>query len=279
MVENNIETIHLFPLLDDHLIQLLKSLDKHDWDRRTPAKQWSVRDVASHLLDGNLRAISIYRDHFLGDPPPVINSYQDLVDYLNELNGSWVKATRRLSPALLTGLLESTGKEYHHQLSLLDPTDNAIFPVAWAGEEVSPNWFHIAREYTEKFHHQMQIREAVRRTEELITQELFRPFIHTLLLGLPHHYRNTEAPENSAIEINVSTDAGGQWFLLRRNGKWALTVNNTNEKIIAAVSIPAEIAWKLFTKGMNANEARRNVRIEGDTATGATALEMIAVMA
>ncbi|MEJ7682555.1 MAG: hypothetical protein WKG06_32810 [Segetibacter sp.] len=29
----------------------------------------------------------------------------------------------------------------------------------WAGEKKSKNWFHIAREYTEKWHHQMSSRQ------------------------------------------------------------------------------------------------------------------------
>jgi hypothetical protein len=33
--------------------------------------------------------------------------------------------------------------------------------VAWAGEAESKNWFHVARDYSEKWHHQQQIREAV----------------------------------------------------------------------------------------------------------------------
>ncbi|RYY57176.1 MAG: hypothetical protein EOO05_18250, partial [Chitinophagaceae bacterium] len=177
-----------FPLLDQQLLSLLRSIADEDWNKQTPAKLWTVRDVAAHLLDGNIRAISMYRDNYFGDPPPEIKSYQDLVAFLNGLNASWVKAMRRVSPALLVGLLESTGTEYTEQLVKLDPFADAVFSVAWAGEEVSPNWFHIAREYTEKFHHQMQIREAVGAVEPLMTRELFYPFIHTLLMGLPHIY-------------------------------------------------------------------------------------------
>ena len=34
------------------------------------------------------------------------------------------------------------------------------FGVAWAGEERSPAWFDVARELTERWHHQAHIRLA-----------------------------------------------------------------------------------------------------------------------
>src|SRR6478609_6074127 len=107
-----IETLPLFPPLDKKLIELLRSLSKEDWNRPTLAKLWTVKDIASHLLDGNFRVISLMRDGYNGLNPDVINSYQDIVSYLNNLNGDWVKATKRLSPLVLTDLLEETGKEY-----------------------------------------------------------------------------------------------------------------------------------------------------------------------
>lgn len=76
-----IQTVHLFPILDGLLIELLKSLTEEEWNARTVARKWTVKDIASHLLDGNLRALSISRDHYFGEKPENINSYQDLVDF------------------------------------------------------------------------------------------------------------------------------------------------------------------------------------------------------
>ena len=56
-----IETTHLFPVLDQKLIELLKSLSPEDWNKQTVAKLWTVRDIAAHLLDGNLRTLSLSR--------------------------------------------------------------------------------------------------------------------------------------------------------------------------------------------------------------------------
>jgi uncharacterized damage-inducible protein DinB len=80
-----IPTLHLFAKLDELLISLLQSLPADDWHKPTLARLWTVKDVAAHLLDGNVRAIAALHQY----EPPVttqINSYQDLVDFLNQLN-------------------------------------------------------------------------------------------------------------------------------------------------------------------------------------------------
>ncbi|MCF2490914.1 maleylpyruvate isomerase N-terminal domain-containing protein [Dyadobacter sp. CY347] len=150
---------------------MLKSLSYDDWHKPTVAKLWTVKDVASHLLDGNLRVISGYRDNYNVPADMEIDSYQDLVGFLNKLNNDWVNATKRLSPAVIIDLLESTGKEYSLIMAEQDLEREAKFSVAWAGEQTSKNWFHIAREYTEKWHHQQQIREATGK-QGIITKEL-----------------------------------------------------------------------------------------------------------
>jgi uncharacterized protein (TIGR03083 family) len=169
-----ISTLHLFAKLDALLISLLQSLPADDWHKPTLARLWTVKDVAAHLLDGNVRAIAALHNY---EPPftAQINSYQDLVDFLNQLNAGWVDAMKRVSPALLVNQLESTGKQYIEYLHTLQPFEPAKYSVAWAGEEQSSNWFHIAREYTEKWHHQQQIREAVGQQDALMTKSCFTP--------------------------------------------------------------------------------------------------------
>ena len=90
-----IELIDKFPELDKKLIDLLESLDKEEWNKQTIAKLWTVKDVVAHLLDGNIRILSNLRDRYQGERP-VINSYQDLLDYLNQLNAEWVQAMKRV---------------------------------------------------------------------------------------------------------------------------------------------------------------------------------------
>lgn len=132
--------IDLFPQIHAELLALLRSLDDEDWNKPTVARAWSVKDIAAHLLDGDLRRLSLQRDQApLPQPEAPLASYQSLVTFLNQLNAEWVKAAKRLSPKVLIGLLEWSGAQAYQFLKELDPFAAAPFAVAWAGEEISPN--------------------------------------------------------------------------------------------------------------------------------------------
>lgn len=272
-----IPTLHLFSKLDEKLLDLLKSLSIEEWSKTTLAKQWNVKDIVSHLLDGNIRTLSFSRDQYVGEQPEKINSYQDIVDYLNRLNADWVKATKRVSPAVLIELLEITGKEYLEQLNKLDPFAPAIFSVGWAGHSESPNWFHIAREYTEKWHHQQQIREAVHKPG-IMTREFFYPLIDTFMQALPHTYRNVNAKEGTSLIVNVTSDLGGEWTLVKSDKNWLLQKSQSGNPDVE-ISIDPDTAWKLFTKGLSGVEAESKIKFQGNRELGKPILSMLSVMA
>lgn len=272
-----IQTLHLFPKLDEKLISLLKSLSSADWNRPTLAKLWTVKDIASHLLDGNFRGVSLSRDGYFGDISEKLETYQNLVDYLNQLNADWVKATKRISPSLLIELLELTGKEYYEELAKLDPFKPALFSVAWAGQNESLNWFHVAREYTEKWHHQQQIREAVE-IPGIMTRDFFHPVIETFMQALPYSYRAIQVEEGTTIKVSVISDLGDDWFMKFSNIQWTLTKTAT-PNIRTEISIDPDTAWKLFTKGIGKAEAKGKIKFKGDVALVEPILSMVAVMA
>ena len=68
-------------------------------------------------------------------------------------------AARRMSPRLLRELLALIGPDVEAYFSSLD-LEAIGGPVSWAGPDSSPVWFDIAREFTERWHHQQQIRDA-----------------------------------------------------------------------------------------------------------------------
>lgn len=267
----------LFPRVDAALIELLRGLSPEDWRRPTLARLWTVQDVAAHLLDGYLRRLSLQRDGHFGDPPGEIGSYGDLVSYLNRLNADWVQAFRRVSPGVLIDLLEQWGPPSSAYLAGLDPQGKALFPVAWAGEEESTAWFDVAREYTERWHHQQQIRHAVDRPG-ILERDLYHPVLDTFLRALPHTYREVAAAEGALLRVTVTGEAGGSWDLLRRENAWQLGIDVKGSPD-AEVSIPQEIAWRLFTRGIGQDEARERMTVEGDPGLGWPVLHLLAVMA
>ncbi|HEU0015444.1 MAG TPA: maleylpyruvate isomerase N-terminal domain-containing protein, partial [Longimicrobium sp.] len=104
-----LHTADLFLPLYGELVGLLRSLGPEDWERPTLAPRWTVRDVAAHLLDGDLRNLSAYRDGHAVPTEAPIRSYADLVALIDRINDTGVQYMRRLSPGLMVELFELTG--------------------------------------------------------------------------------------------------------------------------------------------------------------------------
>ena len=260
------------------LLRLLGGLRKQDWGRPTSASAWTVKDVAAHLLDGDIRRLSLQRDQLAPtQPDKPIAGYEDLIDFLNQLNADWVRAAQRISPRVLIDLIDWAGTRTLDYLQSLDPQAPALWPVAWAGDEVSPNWFDLAREYTEKWHHQQQIREAVG-AEGLTSRKWLHPVLDTFVRGLPHRYREVEAEDGAAVALAVLGPAGDDWTLLRRSGGWRLR-RGKPESPLCLVELEQDTAWRLFTKSLGVEEARSRASFQGDRRLGLPIFDLVAVIA
>lgn len=266
---------HLFPEVLDSLIDLLSNLSAEDWQRPTSCSQWSVKDVASHLLGGEIGILSRKRDAYLFAGSP-IKDWEELVALINSLNETWVKATRRLSPRVLCNLLRVTGDQTCEYFNSLDPFAMGD-PVDWAGPGPAPAWLDLAREYTERWHHQQQIRDAVARPG-LKEPKFFAPVLDAFVRALPHTYRKVAAKEGTVIALTIAGDSGGKWSLLRESDNWTLWAD-AGQAPDAEVIIDQEIAWRLFTKGIGKDEAASKATFVGDRALAARTLEMVSVIA
>jgi len=268
-------TADLFPVVDAKLIELLRSLDGREWEMPTVAPAWRVRDVAAHLLDTQQRLVTRLR----GRPQPPaasIGSNADLVEFINRLNVEGVRRYRQLDPSELIALMEDGAGEFarHHQS--LDPFAAAPFGVSWAGEETSANWFHTAREFTERWHHQQQIRLAVGRPG-IMTPDLYHPVLECFMRALPFAYRDQTAEPGSLARVNVSGDCGGSWYLYRDADRWRLIQSPAGRQLSEA-TIPQEIAWLIFTKGIRRAAAEPQVLVTGDADLGLHVLDMISIV-
>ena len=282
-------TAHLFPRLGDELVRLLRSLDAAAWEQPTVCTGWAVRDVAAHLLDTALRRLSFGRDrHPLPRPERPVTGYGELVSLIDRLNAEWVVAARRLSPELLTGLIEWVEPRLAAHLASLDPSVEAELGVAWAGEERSPVWFDVARELTERWHHQGQIRLATG-APPLVASELSEPVFDTFLRALPHRYAAVAAPEGAVVRVTIRGEASYAYSLRREAGAWRLLKRATEAGRLGEATAPArpaaEIeldegpAWLLLTKGLAGPRARAAARVEGEERLAAPFFGTLAVMA
>lgn len=266
-----IEVLNVFQELNNELISLLKSLQAEDWNKETCLKGRTVKDLASHLIDTSLRRLAMGRDNYFGETPTDF-SHEGLVEFIQDQNIRWISATKRLSPQILIGLLETSGQEMLDYFSELNPYGEALFPVDWAGEDLSLNWFDIAREYTEKWHHQMQIREALGREDKLYQKKFFDPIILTFIQAIPYTF-NKYVEENFTLEIEISGDSGNTYYIEKTDGKTIFT-----DKIQCSnkVTISQEEFWKLVTNSKD--KADISISVEGDQKLGKHLLTMVCVM-
>lgn len=268
-------TVQLFPSLLGGLLEVLSALSPAEWSAQVPRKPWSVRDVAVHLLGGDVGLLSRGRDGYAAS---IVNAQtrEELVRGLKALNDSWITAGQRISPPLLRDLLRFTGEQVSRYVESLSPTAPGE-RVSWAGPQPAPNWLGIGREYTERWHHQQHIREAVGRPG-FDDARYLRPALQIFMRALPEAYRGVDARDGTSVAVTISGQSGDQWLLLRETGAWNLYAEIV-ERPHAAVVIPQRTAWKLFTRWLPKDEALRESEIHGDAALGRRVFDTTAVVA
>lgn len=268
-----VDVLELFPLLHVRLIELLAGLDSSQWDSPTVCAGWSVLDIARHLLADDLGRLSRSRDAYLVPQP---HSDEPVVDLVNRINAEWITAARRLSPRVVIELLEVSGPWVHAYFASLD--QEAIgSPVSWAGPEPAPVWLDVAREYTERWHHQQQIRDAVG-AASLETPELFAPVLATFVFALPHTFRDLAAPTGTRVQVQITGPAGGDWTIECGETHWELK-RGLAEPVAARVSIDQTTAWRLFTRGLSAQQAEAVATLTGDPHLSRQVLRTVSIIA
>ena len=267
--------VDLLPEERERLLALLADLGEEAWRRPTGCPGWTVHDIALHLLGDDLGILSRMRDGFTPFSP---GPDEGIVPFLNRLNADWVTAARRLSPRILRGLLRLAGEETHAYFSSLDPFALGG-PVSWAGPAPAPHWLGIAREYTERWVHQQQIREALG-APSLAEPRLLGPVLATFVRALPHTFRDVAAPAGTAASLRIDGEAGGEWSVVRSSaGRWELFEGLPGDPPDALVLLDQDTAWRLFTTGIDAGDAEPRASIEGNVPLGRQVLRTVAIIA
>ncbi len=255
------------------LLELLAGLDHADWELPTVCPGWNVHDVAGHIVHGYLRRLSGGRDgHSV-----VWLSPDDLPRALARVNEEFVAQTRALSPQLLTDLLEHFGPQLDAYWASLDLAAIGGNDVWWAAPGIpAPVWLDVAREYTETWVHQQQIRDAVGRPEAN-RPELAYPVIDTFLRAMPRALGHVTAAEGTALRITVSGAAEGSWTVTRGREGWSMA-GHPDPGLTTLLEIGTDTLWRLATGGITKEAALAGVRLTGDQAVGDAALAIVSII-
>ena len=255
------------------LLSLLAALSADDWEQATTCEGWSVKDVAGHILGGDLANLSRRRDGYQGDAPA---PGQDLVSFLNGSNDIWMHAARRLSPRVVCDLLAAAGPPLFDYFASLDLLALGA-PVSWAGPAPAPVWLDVAREYTERWHHQQHIRDAVGQPGQT-DRRFLHPVLATFAYALPAALHDTDAPVGTIAHFHVRGEAGGDWSVERQPNGWQL-YTGVPATAVARVDLDQDRAWRLYTKGISPQEAQVSATFSGDYHLGRRLLDAVAIIA
>ncbi|GAB5897228.1 maleylpyruvate isomerase N-terminal domain-containing protein [Mycolicibacterium mageritense] len=263
----------LFPLERELLLDLLASLDTAEWTKPTVCPGWAVRDITAHILNDYVRRLSGLRD---GHPGAVFANDETLPRYLARTNDEFVRAMRQCSPNTMIDLLTHLGPQLDDAWAAVDPAGPAHLDVSWAGAGPSPAWLDIAREYTEHWVHQQQIRDAVSRPgADDVT--LLHPVIVTFMHAVPHALRNQSRPPGTAVRFEVTGPAGGTWDVVSDGAGWDLTAPSATAPV-ATVRLDQNTLWRLASRGITVEQGRRRAELDGDRGLAECAASLLAVV-
>jgi uncharacterized protein (TIGR03083 family) len=265
-------TTALFPVEREQLLALLASLEADEWSRPTIADGWTVKDIAAHLVADDLGRLSAQRDAYVES---AVLKAGPIDAYIDERNERWVSAMRRLSPRVLQSLLRLGGDETQRLLESLDPFAIGT-AVAWVGPGPAPVWLDIAREFTERWHHQQQIRQALH--APLLTDvDMLRSVLQTFAFALVPAVQDVDADVGSTIGLEVRGNAGGTWTLVREADGWRLQVGRAASSL-AYVTMDADAAWRMYVRAIPRPELERRSTVSGDERVAAALLDAFALV-
>jgi uncharacterized protein (TIGR03083 family) len=231
------------PLLTEEradFLALLASFGDVDWAEPTEAGRWTVKDVALHLLDDELGWLSRGRDNDMSGLLDDAGDYRQFVAALDAKNQRWVDGASGLSHRVLKDLLEWSGRQVDQYCASLDLREPSR--VIWAGADPVPLWFDLAREFTERWVHQQQIRDAVGLPG---SHDRFLPdVLRTFVWAFPSQYRPEAAP-GTTVQLDFG-HTGGAWMLTREDGRWVLDEGNARLPA-ASLQMAPQLAWRQLT--------------------------------
>lgn len=264
---------HLFPVERQALLSMLENLPPTDWAMPTVCPGWTVHDIVAHILNDYMRRLSGSRDGYSG---AVFADDETLPTYLARVNDEFVRAMRQCSPATMIDMLSHLGPQLDAVWTDIDLGGAAHLNVSWAGARTSPAWLDIARDYTEYWVHQQQIRDAVSEPgadDPGLLNPVLVTFLHAVPFALHEHHR----PAGTAVGFEVTGPAGGHWAVISDGTQWKLTAESVPAPD-AAVRMDQDTMWRLASRGISVEQGRERAELSGDSQLADAAASLLAVV-
>ena len=269
-----LDTRPLFPAERAEFTALLRNLDPAGWQRPTVCPGWRVHDVVAHVVHDYLRKLSRTRDRHPGpDPLPG----ESLPEFLARMNQEFVDAARSVSPNALVDVLDHLGPQLDRLWQSLDLGATGE-PVSWAAPgRPAPVWLDVAREYTEFWVHQQQVRDAVRRPGAN-SDRLTWPVVDTFLRAVPYALRHLSPGPGTCLHIQVTGPGGGSWTVRRQDATWVVNRGWPERPADALIRLSSDALWRVATRGIPVEAAREQALLSGDRVLGSAMLHLVSII-
>ncbi len=257
--------VDVLPVMEQEraeFVCFLASLTADDVATPTICDGWMVGDIAVHLLGCDLAFLSRNRDHKESTNGHA-DSWDDLLRGLDAFNQRWVTAGRFLSTRLTAELLEVTGRLVAEFLEEVDPKAPGE-TVSWAGPDPAAWWLVAAREFSERWVHHQQIRDALDRPG-LNGPSFVAPVLATAMHGVPPAYLEVDAPEQTTVAIDVTGRAGFSWAVRRDAEGWKL-YEGLSREATTRLTLDQDTAWRFLMRMATSANTRPRVTVDGDAA-------------
>lgn len=252
----------LFTVERDRLSELLAGLSAEDWQRPSPCPGWSVLGLCCHLLGDDFGTLARHRDGHHGTPSPEGAAEGEFIAWLDDMQAEWVRASRRLSPRLVTDLLGWTAPQVAGTFRREDPRAR-IASVSWASSGPVPAWLDQARELTEYWIHRQQLLQGLGRPSDL-RADVAGPVLDGLRWAYPYRLAQARARPGDSVTITVTGPVTRSWHLVATSAGWQFD-DGPGARIAAALALSTDQAWRLLTNNLPAG-SRSALAASGDAA-------------
>jgi hypothetical protein len=96
--------------------------------------------------------------------------------------------------------------------------------------------------------------------------------------ALPQTYHDTAVPLDTLVKLVIRGDGGGIWHLVREAAGWQLYAD-TDLTPTTTISLDTDTAWRLFTRGLEAETVRQRADVDGDKNLFEVLLTTVAIIA
>lgn len=256
------EVAPLFVTERGRLGSLLAGLDVMDWQLPSPCPGWTVLGLCGHLVGDDLSFLARHRDGHHGTPAPSGATEGEFIAWLDGMQDEWVRAARRLSPAIVAGLLDWAGPQIASTLRGQDSRARTA-SVSWAATGPVPVWLDQIRELSEYWIHRQQLLQALGRPSDL-RADLAGPVLDGLRWAYQFRLGQAAGPPGrrgrgepgDTVTISVSGPVTVTWWLVASPAGWRFR-DEPGPRTVASLAMTTEQAWRMLTNNLPASERSR----------------------